>query len=77
MLEIAVFVIALVAVYAVKAALVVRKHGDLAEKNASFSWMSLTAQDEAEAREAIAADNARESGFVAVGAPRRLHRIGA
>ena len=46
MMQIAVFAIALVVVFAIKAIAIMKTHDELVANDASFSWMSARQQDE-------------------------------
>ena len=72
MLQLAVFVIALIAVFAVKAFAIAKTQDALLSNSASFSWASLRPQDEAEAIADAAAEVARvEPVRVPMGTMRR------
>lgn len=47
MVQIIGFMLVVVLVYAVKAAVIVKSHDDIAEKSESFSWMHARSEDEA------------------------------
>ena len=79
MVQLVVFVLALVAVYAIKAVAVARTHDELAQNSASFSWMSARPEDEATAASWATAEEAESAvqRRVAMGSTGALRRVGA
>jgi hypothetical protein len=77
MMALVVFAIALVAVYAAKAAAVVLKHDDLAANCTSFSWMRPELPEEGQPAPWVAAEQREADSRVAVAGIRRAGRVGA
>ena len=74
----AVFLVALVVVYAVKAAAVLRAHDELVKQSVSFSWMSARSEDAARAENWAAEEEAAAEARArsAQGSFAGVHRVG-